>query len=99
VEPGGSLRVQGKKAFAERVTVIILDVSGLFDHRDSRALSESTNRGGKIHVFVFHDEPEDRAPCAAAKAMIGLTLRINMKRGRFLPMERAQSPPAGSGPL
>ena len=99
MKPGGGLGVQCKQAFAQRVTAIVLGASGLFDDGDSGALGEPANRRGKIQVFVFHDETKNRAPGAAAEAMIGLTLRIDMKGGRFFPMERAQRPPARSGAL
>jgi membrane-bound serine protease (ClpP class) len=46
-------------------------------------------------VFIIHNEAENGSSCAAAKAVISLTLRIYMERRSFLTMEWAQRPPIG----
>ena len=50
-------------------------------------------------MFVVHDETENRPACAAAEAVIGLALRVDVKGGRFFAMKRAQRPPARPGAL
>ena len=99
VKPGGSLGVQCEQSLAQCMTAIVLLTPGLFENGNSRALGEPTHRRGKIQVFVVHYETENRPAGTAAEAMIGLTLRVDVKGGRFFPMKRAERSPARPGAL
>ena len=50
-------------------------------------------------MFVFHHEPENASADSTAKAMKRLTLRIDMKRGRFFLMKRAEGLEICAGPF
>ena len=50
-------------------------------------------------MLVFHHEPENAAPDAAAKAMKCLTLRIDVKRRRFLLMKGTKRLKICAGPF
>ena len=78
------------------MAVIILPASRFFGHGNSRALCKPAHRGRKIQMLVIHYESENRPTCPAAETMIGLALWIDVEGGRFLPVERAQRPPACS---
>jgi hypothetical protein len=91
--------VQGKEAFTQQNRPVILGAPGLLDDGDAGSLGESANRRWKVHVFVVHHEFEDGSSRAAAETVIGLALRIYVKGWRFLPVERAERAPAGSGAL
>src|SRR5437016_13139956 len=50
-------------------------------------------------MFVFHHESEDASADSTAKAMKGLTLRIDMKRRRFFLMKRTERLEICAGPF
>ena len=50
-------------------------------------------------MFVFHHESEDASADSTAKAMKGLTLRIDMKRRRFFLMKWTERLEICAGPF
>ena len=70
-----------------------------FDNWNTDARGEFSHGRWKIEVLVFHHEPENAAPDAAAKAMKCLTLRIDVKRRRFLLMKGTKRLKICAGPF
>jgi hypothetical protein len=78
-----------QQAITETATLFIALRCLFLGDRDTRSLSQSPDRSGEIHPFVFHDEFEHAAARAAAKAVVGLLLRADMKGRGFFSVKRA----------
>ncbi len=99
LKPEGGFGMEREEAVAEVVGLAVVGCRNLLDDRNSRALGESADGLGKIHMLVIHDEPENAAARAAAEAVEGLAGGIDVERGAFLAMERAEGDEACAGAL
>src|SRR5689334_15678072 len=69
---------------------IVLFAGALLYNRNADATGQFSNRGRKIHMFVFHDKAKNTAAHAAPEAVKSLSLRTNMKRRRLFLMKWAK---------
>jgi hypothetical protein len=85
--------MQGEEPLAQFAALVITGGGFVLQNGQAGFLREAADRGGEVDAFVFHDELEDAASGAAAEAVIGLLLRADVERGRFLAVKGAEGPP------
>jgi len=89
--------------FEQRAARFMLSIfvrgRAFFDNRNANTGRQFSHGRRKIEVLVFHHEPENASPDAAAEAMKCLALRIDVKRRRFLLMKWTERLEICAGPF
>ena len=90
VEERGDLAMQVELSSALAAGLVFFGIEGFLRDRDTRARGQFLDRIDEGEILVFADEGDGVAALAAAEAMVELPLGIDVERGRFLVVERAQ---------